>query len=148
MAREGDVLKLQADQALTVVTAAADSGGELLEFDATWGPGTNKPFVHFHPSQDERFEVLEGELTVELDGETRTLAPGDVVAVPRGAVHSMWNAGEVGARARWQVRPALRTEELFEKIDAVQAAVAAGEPPPPGADAILETFAAELRLPA
>jgi glyoxylate utilization-related uncharacterized protein len=65
----------------------------------------------------EHFEVLEGELTVELDGRQRVLAAGDAIDVPRGTVHRMWNSGGVTARATWQVRPALRTAEMFAELD-------------------------------
>ena len=58
------------------------------------GPGGSPPPKHFHPAQDERFEVLEGALTARVDGEERELESGDVLEIPRGAVHQMWNAGE------------------------------------------------------
>ena len=45
------------------------------------------------------------------------LRAGETLEVPRRAVHRMWNAGDVPARARWEVRPALRTEEMFAAID-------------------------------
>ena len=63
---------------------------ELLEVEAEWQPESSKPPVHFHPSQDERFEVSEGELRVNLDGEERTLRAGDTLVIPRGTPHSMW----------------------------------------------------------
>ena len=62
---------------------------DLLEVEGTWGPGGSAPPKHFHPSQDERFEVLEGVLTARVDGEQRELRPGDVLDIPRGAVHRM-----------------------------------------------------------
>jgi quercetin dioxygenase-like cupin family protein len=116
MAKPGDVFELNDDEKVRVRTTAADSGGELLEVEAEWAPGKHKPLPHSHPSQDEHFEVLEGELSVKLDGETRKLAAGDSVDVPRKTVHSFWNSGETTARAKWQVRPAQRTEEFFQAV--------------------------------
>jgi hypothetical protein len=55
MARAGDVFDLNDDEKVTVRTTAADSGGELLEVEAEWLPGTHKPLPHSHPSQDEHF---------------------------------------------------------------------------------------------
>jgi mannose-6-phosphate isomerase-like protein (cupin superfamily) len=43
---------------------------------------------------------------------------GDVLDIPRGTPHRMWNPGEQRARVLWQTRPALRTEEWFRSIDA------------------------------
>jgi quercetin dioxygenase-like cupin family protein len=90
---------------------------EALEVEGTWGPHGSPPPKHFHPGQDERFEVLEGVLTVRVDGDERELRAGDTVEIPRRAVHQMWNAGDVPARATWVTSPAGRTAEWFADID-------------------------------
>jgi hypothetical protein len=84
--------------------------------ESTWKGQAPRPPAHYHPRQDEHFEVLEGELQVEVDGQRRTLRAGDTLDVPAGAHHEMWNAGEGTSRARWEVRPALRTEEMMETV--------------------------------
>jgi mannose-6-phosphate isomerase-like protein (cupin superfamily) len=101
---------------LRVVQAAADTDGELLEMEATCEPRSIEPPVHFHPRQEERFEILEGKMQAEIDGEQRELRSGDTLTVPAGTPHSMWNAGDVPARTRWETRPALRTEQFFEAV--------------------------------
>jgi mannose-6-phosphate isomerase-like protein (cupin superfamily) len=116
MARTGDVFSLTDGETVTVRAPSADSGGELLEVEAEWAPDPHRPLPHSHPSQDEHFEVLEGELSVKLGDERRTLQPGDTLDVPAGTVHAMWNSGPTPARASWQVRPALRTEQFFETV--------------------------------
>jgi mannose-6-phosphate isomerase-like protein (cupin superfamily) len=114
---KADSYRLSDVQTVTVLTSAAETNGELLEVESKWTAGDVKPPAHFHPRQDERFELLEGELVAEVDGERRTLRPGDALEVPRGAVHEMWNRSEAPARARWEVRPALRTEAIFAAVD-------------------------------
>src|SRR3954467_13575474 len=99
-------------QTLIFRRTAADTGGELLEVESTWEQQGPQPPAHFHPSQEERFEVLEGALEAEIDGERRTLSQGDELVLPAGTVHSMWNAGPGPARASWVTRPALRTEQF------------------------------------
>ena len=76
--------------------------------------GTAAPL---HPAQDERFEVLEGELSAVVDGAERSLRPGDTLEIPRGAVHKMWNSSDGLTRATWQTRPAGRTLEWWKAID-------------------------------
>lgn len=93
---------------------------ELLEVLAVYGPASKPPPKHFHPAQDERFEVLEGRLRVRVDGEERELGAGDTIEIPRGAVHQMWNPGEGEARVIWQTLPGGRTEQWFAAIDALQ----------------------------
>jgi len=90
-----------------------------LEVEVVWTSGGSRPPKHFHPSQDEHFEVLSGTLSVSLDGEERTLHAGDTLDIPRGTVHRMWNAGDEPARAVWRTTPAGRTEDWFRALDAL-----------------------------
>jgi mannose-6-phosphate isomerase-like protein (cupin superfamily) len=122
MAKAGDVFELNDGEKVTVRTASADSGGELLEVEAEWAPAKHRPLAHSHPSQDEHFEVLEGELGVKLGDEKRVLRAGDTLDVPRRTVHAFWNSGGTVARAKWQVRPAQRTEDFFESVHKLRAA--------------------------
>ena len=85
--------------------------------EASWGAADGKPPRHHHPEQDERFVVLEGELTFELDGTPHVVGAGEDIEVPRETVHRVWNSGGTTARATWQVRPALRTAEMFATLD-------------------------------
>jgi quercetin dioxygenase-like cupin family protein len=129
---QGDVYELNDHEKVTVHTSSA----ELLEVEAEWQPSRHKPLPHSHPSQEEHFEVLEGELSVKLGGETRVVNTGDTVDVPRGTVHTFWNSGTGIARAKWQVRPAQRTEEFFRAVDNLRKqghGTSAGLSPPAGA---------------
>lgn len=113
------IYRLSAQQSVTVRRSGTDTGGELLELEAVWSGEGSLPPAHLHPSQQERFEVVEGRVRVRIGADERLLGPGDVLDVPRETVHAMTAAGD-GARAIWQIRPALRTEEFFAGLDAVQ----------------------------
>jgi quercetin dioxygenase-like cupin family protein len=101
-------IRLGPRQRLTVIS----SDPAALELECTWAPGDPPP-THWHPSQHEHFEVLEGELTVLVDGDRRLLRTGDVLDLPPRTAHGMWNAGPNLCRASWRVTPAQRTEEMF-----------------------------------
>ena len=150
MANSGETLVLHDGEKVTIKTSAADSDGALLEMEAEWTPvEAHRPPVHFHPLQDERFEIAEGELNVKLEGETHVLRAGDVLDVPRGAKHSMWNSGGTVTRASWQVWPALRTEDFFAAVQAMRAAGKAGKGGMitlPAAGLIFAAFPDEFRL--
>ena len=121
----------------------------LLAMEAEWDPEETRPPTHLHPNQDERFEVLEGELTVQIKGKQRVLRAGETLEVPRRTVHRMWNASESPARARWEVRPALRTEEMFAAIDrsrAHRSQPGDGAMTVLGAAPVLNEFSDEFRL--
>ncbi|HKF81057.1 MAG TPA: cupin domain-containing protein [Thermoleophilaceae bacterium] len=90
---------------------------EMLEVEATYTRGGNKPPPHLHPAQDEHFEVLSGRIEVRVGDEERVLAPGETIDIPRGTRHQMANGGDEPARVRWQTTPAGRTEDWFRAID-------------------------------
>ena len=117
---------------LKLVQTAAETGGELLEMEASYAePGM--PPEHLHPSQHEHFEVLEGAVVAVVDGVEARYGAGDAFDVPAGTPHKM--GGDGPARVRWQVRPALRTAEFFEVLYS-------GSPP----EDLLERFSPEFRL--
>jgi mannose-6-phosphate isomerase-like protein (cupin superfamily) len=111
-----ETLQLTGSERLTVTAHTS----ELLEVEAEWAAGATPPPPHLHPSQDERFVVHEGELTVELDGEQRTVRAGETFEVPRGTPHKMYNAGAAPAKATWQTRPALQTIDFWREMDAAR----------------------------
>ena len=94
-----------------------DRSDAALEVEGEWGPGGRPPPKHFHPTQDERFEVLDGTLWARVDRSEHRLSRGDVLEVPRGAAHQMWNAAPVPARAVWRTSPPGRTYEWFAALD-------------------------------
>ncbi len=103
-------------QRLIFRKTSQDTGGELLEVESVYAkPTPSRPPVHYHPLQEERFEVLSGRLNVSVDGRERTLEEGEVLIVAPGVPHEMW-AAEAGARVNWQTRPALKTEAFFETV--------------------------------
>jgi quercetin dioxygenase-like cupin family protein len=99
---------------LVLVSTAADTGGELLEMEATYGGTGALPPEHFHPRQAERFEVLEGAVRAIIDGTEHRYGAGESFDIPAGTPHQMTADGP--ARLRWEVRPALRTAEFFERL--------------------------------
>ena len=99
---------------LLLVQTAADTAGELLQMEATYGGSGQLPPEHLHPKQHERFEVLEGTVRTVIDGNERRYEAGEGFEVPAATPHQM--AGDGPARVRWEVRPALRTAEFFERL--------------------------------
>ena len=109
-------LNLSPNSSVTVRSASP----EALEVEAAYEPGSAAPPPHFHPAQDEHFEVLAGSITTLVDGSERALDAGDTIDIPAGTVHQMWNAGEAEARVLWRTAPAGRTLAWFEALDAYQ----------------------------
>lgn len=71
---------------------------------------------HRHPALVERFTVLEGELTVKLDGQTSLLREGESADIEPGAWHDWWNAGDRDARVRVVITPGERFAHMIETM--------------------------------
>ena len=117
MASSGEVLENPVTgQRIIFKQMSADTDGELLEVESVYTkPTPSKPPVHYHPSQEEIFEVLAGKLCVMVGGERKALGEGERLVVPQGTPHTMW-AESAGVRVDWQTRPALETEAFFETV--------------------------------
>jgi mannose-6-phosphate isomerase-like protein (cupin superfamily) len=48
---------------------------------------------HYHPQTEEIYYILEGAGHLTIDGETRPVSPGDAIAIPPGAIHTIFNPG-------------------------------------------------------
>ncbi|MQA02214.1 MAG: cupin domain-containing protein [Streptosporangiales bacterium] len=152
MVEAGDTLHQGETDTMVFHTTGADSDGEYLEVETTYGPmGELRPPMHYHPHQVELFQVLDRELTFDLDRELRTVAAGDELTIPRRQPHMAWNAGSQPVRFRWRTTPALRTENMFETMwGLVEAGTMGrhGQPRPPFLQSVLLmwTYRQEFRL--
>ena len=71
---------------------------------------------HLHPGLIERFTVLEGQLTVRLDGRTGKLRQGETSEVRAGQWHDWWNAEDHDARVIVEVEPGARFAHMLETL--------------------------------
>jgi mannose-6-phosphate isomerase-like protein (cupin superfamily) len=94
---------------------AAETDGESVEMEFVLPSGCIPPPPHIHPRQVEEYEVLEGRFDVVVEGEWRTLAPGESAAVPIGALHTFRNRSGGVVRVRNWHRPAMRFEDFIER---------------------------------
>jgi quercetin dioxygenase-like cupin family protein len=120
MAKTGDVLENPfTGQNLTFRRAAAETGGELLEVESSWsGPGPEPP-EHYHPHQEERFEVLEGELSFLSGRKWQSATAGEKVVVPAGTRHAYRNSGTELAHGVCRASPPQSLEEFLTEAAAM-----------------------------
>jgi quercetin dioxygenase-like cupin family protein len=123
----GETLKITPTESIEILAC----GPEALLLEATYLPGRPPP-RHFHPEQDEHFEVLDGEVRIDLAGARLTYAADEEFEVPRGTVHTFWNPGDGPARVRWRTSPGGRTEQWFRAIDQIQVQGRVGKDGMPG----------------
>ena len=93
---------------------AQSSHGAVHEQRVEYLPGSPFPPDHYHPTQDEDFEVESGRMLFVVDGEERIVEAGGTLHIPRGTPHRARNASTTeSAVVRWETRPALRTTTFF-----------------------------------
>ncbi|MFC5757439.1 cupin domain-containing protein [Rhizobium sp. GCM10022189] len=83
--------------AMTRLVSGRQTGGLFCLFENA-SPGRTATPVHVHAGDDETVYVLEGQLTAILNGEPRTLSPGESLFLPRGIPHQLTNPDERPAR--------------------------------------------------
>ena len=117
MARAGETIHNPVTgERLTWEQVAAGTAGRLVQGEMVLPPGGFVAAEHVHPKQEERYEVLSGELRLRLDGKALLAGPGDRVIVPIGRPHIWWNDGPDEVRFRVEVTPALRFETFLETV--------------------------------
>ena len=94
-----------------------ETEGERLTFDYFLRPGASVPTEHVHPIQEERFEVLEGTLTVTIAGKEVQLRPGEVGVVPAGIAHRAFNHADTEMHSLVDVRPSGNLDMFFVQLE-------------------------------
>jgi mannose-6-phosphate isomerase-like protein (cupin superfamily) len=120
MARAGEeIFNPVTGERIRFLRTSADTGGALLEMEDTWTRPGHRAAEHVHPDMEERWDVLSGSAAFRIGGVESRAGPGDVVVAPPGTPHLAWNPGEGEVRLRIEMRPALRWEELVERLFAL-----------------------------
>ena len=70
-----------------------ETDGDSVLVETIVRPGGFVAAAHVHPRQTEQFEVLPGQLGLQIGSERRQAGPGDTATVEAGTAHRIWNAG-------------------------------------------------------
>jgi len=103
----------------TFLQTAADTNGELLQFELVLRPGGRIPIVHRHLAQEERFKVVSGTVRAREGWSWRDLSAGESIVIAPGTAHVLRNESTDEARIIGELRPAMHTEEVFEAMCAL-----------------------------
>jgi len=74
---------------------------------------------HIHPLLDEWIYMLDGELEVEFGGDKHVARAGDLVRMPMGEAHGIFNRSGVTASCTFGVAPSGKLFDLFGALDKV-----------------------------
>jgi quercetin dioxygenase-like cupin family protein len=88
---------------------------DSMAWHAVFPTGTFVP-PHLHPTQDEFVYVLSGRYDFWLDGKEFVARPGDLVRMPKGIPHGIFNkSGETATSLFW-VAPSRSLKALFDRL--------------------------------
>jgi mannose-6-phosphate isomerase-like protein (cupin superfamily) len=77
---------------------AEQDSGDFSLMERTLPPHGRRPPPHRHTNCSEAYFVLDGQVSVVVEGEERIVGPEGFVLIPRGTAHTFGNAGEDAAR--------------------------------------------------
>ena len=83
-----------------------------MSWHATFPPGTFVP-PHIHPTQDEFIYMLEGQFDLVLDNKEVFALPGDLIRLPMGIPHGIFNKSDSTVKCLFWVSPTRRLYDLF-----------------------------------
>jgi quercetin dioxygenase-like cupin family protein len=115
MIKKGDTMvNVRTGQKMTFLKTWADTKGTQLKIDCVSPATAEREKAHYHPYQENRFTVTQGQLLFNIAGEEKIASVGEVVAIPKNVVHSFYNAGQTDAHYIQEFFPALKIDRLFE----------------------------------
>jgi len=120
MIKKGDtIVSVRTGQKMTFLETWAETNGTQLKIDCVSPVTTEREKLHYHPHQENRFTILEGNLLFMIDGEEKLAKVGDVISIPKNIPHSFYNSGNTDARYIQEFFPALKIDHLFETFFAL-----------------------------
>lgn len=100
----------------SVVDVEASALGEMLRAETIVQPGGGGGPLHRHRFQEERFEILEGEIIGRIGRTRRRVRAGETFLVPPDAPHTFAVEADEPARFITEFRPGMRLAEFFAQI--------------------------------
>jgi mannose-6-phosphate isomerase-like protein (cupin superfamily) len=94
-------------EAVTFLVTCDESGGERTYVEVELAPGGGNG-LHVHTDFAEHFEVLEGELVVQVGSDEHVLGPGGTATAPPRTPHRFYSRSPQPTRFRVELRPGHR----------------------------------------
>jgi oxalate decarboxylase/phosphoglucose isomerase-like protein (cupin superfamily) len=90
-----------------------------FSWHATFPPGTFVP-PHIHPTQDEFIYMFEGQFDLVLDGKNFKANAGDLIRMPMGIPHGIFNKTDQPVKCFFWVSPTRKLYDLFWAIHSMK----------------------------
>jgi len=114
--------------AIRFLLEGEQSAGSVAVFEFDVPAGSMVAAAHSHDGFEETIYGLEGALVWTVEGDAYEIGVGDVLCIPRGAVHQFANTGAVDAKALAIATPGVIGPAFFRDVAAILDAAAGGPP--------------------
>jgi quercetin dioxygenase-like cupin family protein len=114
--------------AIRFLVEGHESGGSVAVFEFDVPAGMKVAAGHSHDGYEETIYGLEGVLAWTIEGTPIEVGPGEVLCIPRGAVHQFDNPHDVDAKAVAIVTPGILGPDYFREVAAILDAATDGPP--------------------
>jgi quercetin dioxygenase-like cupin family protein len=104
------------------------TGGALAMFEFDVPANARVPIAHSHDAYEETLYGLKGMLTWTVEGRVHNVGPGEVLCIPRGAVHRFDNTSGADSTILAVVTPGVLSPDYFRELAALVGAAAGGPP--------------------
>src|SRR5258708_31655576 len=92
---------------------------QSFAWHATFPPGTFVP-PHIHPTQEEFIYMFEGRFDLLIDGKDYVAGPGDLIRLPIGISHGIFNKLDQAVKCFFWVTPTRALYHLFWAIHSMK----------------------------
>jgi len=117
MVKKGDTLvNVRTGQKMTFLKTWAETNGTQLKIECISQVTTEREKSHYHPYQENRFTLTQGQLLFTIDGKEQLASVGDIISIPKNIPHSFYNSGLTEAHYIQEFFPALKIDSLFESF--------------------------------
>ncbi len=114
--------------AIRFLLEGKDTGGALAMFEFEVEAGAKVPVAHSHDAYEETIYGIQGVMTFTVSEQRAEIRPGEVLCIPRGAIHRFDNLHAEPAKCLAVLTPGILGPEYFREIAAVLKASAGGPP--------------------
>ena len=116
--------------AIRFLIEGSASAGSVAMFEFDVASGAKVPIAHSHDGYEETLYGLAGTLTLTVEGRRTELGQGDVLCIPRGAIHRFDNLHSEDATVLAVITPGILGPAYFREMAAILKAAAGGPPDP------------------
>ena len=116
------------EMAIRFLLEGEQSAGSVAVFEFDVPAGSRIAAAHSHDGYEETIYGLEGTLVWTVEGEPSEVGAGEVLCIPRGAVHQFANAGDLDGKALAIATPGVIGPAFFREVASILDAAGGGPP--------------------